>query len=103
MAEPALDVLHTGVNPVAEGEGLFRTETGGRIEIKKIEKTRKEDQTANGKKYRYAVSFQSTYPLPSSHTASPVQHRENPQKKGHRQDEEAQEPQGNQTVRGSYR
>ncbi len=50
MAEPALDLLHAGMNPVAEGNGLFRTETGRRVNVKKIEKARKEDQTANGKK-----------------------------------------------------
>ena len=50
MTEPALDVLHGGMNPVAEGDELFRTETGRRVNVKKIEKARKEDQTANGKK-----------------------------------------------------
>jgi hypothetical protein len=50
MAESALDLLHAGMNPVAEGDGLFRTETGRRVNVKKIEEARKEDQTANGKK-----------------------------------------------------
>ena len=50
MAEPALDVLHAGMNPVAEGDGLFRSETGRRVNVKKIEKARKETQTAKGKK-----------------------------------------------------
>ena len=50
MAELALDVLYPGMNPVAEGDGLFRAETGSRVNVKKIEKARKETQTAKGKK-----------------------------------------------------
>ena len=50
MAELALDILHTSMNPVAEGDGLFRAETRCRVNIEKIEKARKENQAAYGKK-----------------------------------------------------
>ena len=50
MAELALDVFYAGMNPVAERDGLFRTETGRRVNVKKIEKAHKENQAANGKK-----------------------------------------------------
>jgi len=50
MAEPALDVLHAHMNPVAERDGLFGTKTDRRVKVKKIEKARNENQTANGKK-----------------------------------------------------
>jgi hypothetical protein len=50
MAELALDVFYTGMNPVAEGDGLFRAQTGCRVNIEKVEKARKENQAADGKK-----------------------------------------------------
>jgi hypothetical protein len=50
MAEPALDILHPGMYPVAEGDGLFRAQTGRRVYVKKVEESRKEHKTAKGKK-----------------------------------------------------
>jgi hypothetical protein len=46
MTEFALDLLHPGVNPVAERDRLFRSKTFDRHEVKKIEPDRDDSQTA---------------------------------------------------------
>jgi hypothetical protein len=49
MAERALDRLYAGMDLMAEGNRLFRTETGRRINIEKIEEAQQENQAADRK------------------------------------------------------
>jgi len=48
MAEPALDRLDTGMDPVAERDRLFGTDPGCRRDVKKIEKTQNQQHAQSG-------------------------------------------------------
>ena len=48
MAKSALDLLYAAVHRVAERNRLFRSDPGGRRGVIKIQKSRDENQTANG-------------------------------------------------------
>lgn len=48
MAEPTLDGLDTGMDPVAERDRLLGTDSGGWRHVKKIEKTQNQRYTQSG-------------------------------------------------------
>jgi hypothetical protein len=58
MAELALDLLDPAVDPVAEGYGLFRTEVLSGVNVKEIQKNKKEKETACNQQDGAPVSFE---------------------------------------------